>query len=308
MGLIEQAAQRLEELRRAGAEVPAHLAPAPTPAAAAAASASAAETPPVRASHRHAHGAPSIVAVPRAPTGPEVKIDLQRLHAQGYITPDAPRSRIAEEFRILKRPLIANARNRLAGASVPSNLVMVTSAMPGEGKTFTAVNLAMSLAMELDQTVLLIDGDVARPSVPTVLGVKHPRGLLDVLGSAACPLDEVVLRTNVPKLSLLLAGSPHAGAVEMLASQAMSRLLDEIAHSSQDRIVIVDSPPLLATTEARALASHMGQLIMVVRAESALQSQVKAAVATVESCPIKTLVLNGATSPGQGVYGYGYGY
>lgn len=309
MGLIEQAAKRLEELRRAGIQVP-DAATRP-----AAPGADEEESVPPRAANAEAHPAATPAAPAAAPssqpkqqTGRRFDIDLKRLAADGFVTPDMPRSRIADEFRILKRPLIANASAKGATAIKHANLIMVTSAIPGEGKTFTSVNLAMSIAMELDRTVLLVDGDVARPSLPRTLGIDHGRGLLDVVGPSATPLPDVLIRTNVPKLSLLLAGSPHPRAAEMLASNAMTRFLDELAKRYSDRIVIFDSPPLLATTESRQLATRMGQIVFVVHAETTLQSEVKLALAAIDACPVKMLVLNGATTAGQGAYGYGYGY
>ena len=302
MGLIEQAAKRLEELRRAGVQVPESATRPP------------AEAEPPRAAPEPPRSiAPARPAVatatdPRIPVGPSIKIDLRRLAEDGFVTPDVPRSRIADEFRILKRPLLANASAKGPTAIKHGNLIMVTSAVPGEGKTFTSVNLAMSIAMELDRTVLLVDGDVARPSLPRTLGIEHGRGLLEVIGPAACPIVDVLMRTNVPKLALLLSGSPHPRAAEMLASNAMIRFLDHLATRYSDRIIIFDSPPLLATTEARQLATHMGQIVFVVHAETTLQSNVKQALATIETCPVKLVVLNGATTVGQGAYGYGYGY
>jgi receptor protein-tyrosine kinase len=210
---------------------------------------------------------------------------------------------------MLKRPLIGNA-TAAPGTSARKNgnVIMVTSAVPGEGKSFTAVNLAMSLAIEVDRSVLLVDGDVARPSVPRILGIEPQRGLMDVLADPSTSLADVIATTNVPRLSVLTAGTPHRRASEMLASDAMARCIDELASRNPRRIVIFDSPPLLATTEAHQLASRMGQIVFVVRAESTMQRDVRQALAMLEACPIKLLVLNGATSTGQGAYGYGYGY
>lgn len=185
---------------------------------------------------------------------------------------------------------------------------MVTSAVPGEGKTFAAVNLAMSLAMELDQRVLLVDADVARPSLPSVLGLPSGNGLLDVLQSKSIDLGATLIRTNVEKLTILTSGTQSTHATELLASDAMVQLLNELATRYADRIVIFDSPPLLATTESRVLATHMGQIVFVVQAESTLQSDVKKALATIEVCPIKLILLNQARTVAQGAYGYGYGY
>lgn len=237
----------------------------------------------------------------------EVELDLERLAEAGFITSDSKGNLTAEEFRILKRPLLAN----IAGSAAPirnANLVMVTSSLPDEGKTFTAINLAMSIARELDRTVLLVDADVARPSLPRVLGIPERKGLLDVLQDKSLQLSDVLLRTNIEKLTLLTAGTPDSHATELLASEAMGRLLVDIGRRYSDRVVIFDSPPLLPTTEARALATRMGQIVFVVRAEETPQNAIKEALTTIESCPVKLLVLNQARSFENVAYGYEYGY
>ncbi len=244
---------------------------------------------------------------PVAAASRQVEIDLARLGAAGFITPDTPGSLTAEEFRVLKRPLLAN----VAGSAAPirnANLIMVTSSLPGEGKSFTAINLAMSIAMELDRTVLLVDADVARPSLPRVLGLPEQQGLLDVLQDKSLKLSDVLLRTNIDKLTILTAGTQDAHATELLASEAMGRLLNDIARRYSDRIIIFDSPPLLLTTEARVLASRMGQILFVVRAEETPQNAVKEALATIEACPVKLMVLNQARNVENVAYGYEYGY
>ncbi|HJW56720.1 MAG TPA: XrtA-associated tyrosine autokinase [Burkholderiaceae bacterium] len=237
-----------------------------------------------------------------------VQIDLERLAASGMIVPDTPGSLIAEEFRVLKRPLLANAARNTNRPIRNANLIMVTSALPQEGKSFVAANLAMSIAMELERTALLIDADVARPSLPGLLGLHPQAGLLDVLQDRTRHIGEVMLRTNVANLNLVMAGTPHPRATEMLASETMARLLDEIANRYPDRIIIFDSPPLLLTTQARALARHMGQIVFVVHAEQTLQSAVKEALATIDGCPMKYAVLNQARSTNPLVYGYEYHY
>ena len=308
MSVIEKAAKRLEELRRAGIEIRDDL-----------------EQPGSR-SDAHNTGEP---VVPSADTrtaeaistvGPskfsgqpaaariDFELDLVKLARSGFVTPDSPRSRVADEFRIIKRPLIANASARRAIPIKNGNLIMVTSAVPGEGKTFSAINLAMSIAMELDQTVLLVDADVARPSLPRVLGFPAGKGLLDGLRSKSFDLDKALIRTNVEKLTVLPSGTPDAHATELLASDAMVRLLDGMASRHADRIVIFDSPPLLATTESRVLATHMGQIVFVVQAETTLQSAVKRALGTIDACPVKLILLNQTRTVAQGAYGYGYGY
>lgn len=292
--LIEQAAERLAQLRQAGVEVPGTPVSTPSPLAVPAAAGAAAAVPP-----------PGPV-VP-APQSRMVQIDLAALDASGIITPTSARSTMSDQFRVIKRPLIANAIGRGAAPIRHGNLIMVTSALPGEGKSFTSLNLAISIAAELDHTVMLVDADVARPSVLRMLGLPPGPGLLDVLEHKT-DLAEVLLRTNIDKLTVLPSGNPHPRATELLASDAMRDLLDDMATRYPDRIVIFDSPPLLLTTESRVLASHMGQIVVVVSADRTLQSDVQHALATIENCPVKMMVLNRARGVPMGGYGYGYAY
>jgi exopolysaccharide/PEP-CTERM locus tyrosine autokinase len=301
--LIEQAAERLEQLRQAGITVPELEAPgrAPsddgTPAAAVSAAPSRAHTP-------LQDPLDSLL-----PQSRRVEIDLDTVSAAGIVTPISPRSHLADQYRVIKRPLIANAMGRGAATVAHGNLIMVTSALPGEGKSFTSINLAMSIAAELDHTVMLVDADVARPSILRMLGLPPGPGLLDLLGGKT-DMASVLLRTNVDKLTILPSGSPHARATELLASDAMSHLLADMATRYPDRIIIFDSPPLLLTTEARVLATHMGQIVVVVHADRTLQSTVRQALNAIEACPLKLMVLNKTRSNAGGSYGesYGYGY
>ncbi|KRB98973.1 protein tyrosine kinase [Hydrogenophaga sp. Root209] len=295
--LIEKAAQRLEQLRQAGVDIaPPDVVEASAPSAAAATT-MAAPTAPVQK---------SVGEVER--TSRAVRLDVESLAINGYVTPNAPRAAIADQFRVIKRPLLANATGKGAAPVANGNLIMVTSAMPGEGKSFTAVNLAMSIAMELDYRVLLVDADVSRPSLRKTLNLPAGPGLLDLLIDNKLKMADVLLRTNVDKLSLLLSGTPHPRATELLASDAMTVLIEELGQRYPDRIIIFDSPPLLLTTEARVLASHMGQILMVVHAEKTLRSQVLHALTTIDACPVKLLMLNQARGGDQDAYGYGYGY
>jgi exopolysaccharide/PEP-CTERM locus tyrosine autokinase len=284
--LIEQAAQRLEQLRQAGADVPETL---PTPEAIAS------EQKTFRVSN------PSALSR-------RVEIDLDALTRAGIVSPNAPRSQIADQYRVIKRPLIQNAMGKGASAVANGNLIMVTSALPGEGKTFTAINLAMSIATELDCTVMLVDADVARPSVMRVLGLPAGPGLLDLVLDESTELSGMLMRTSIEKLTILPSGTPHPRATELLASDAMTRLLTDMAKRYSDRIIVFDSPPLLLATESRVLASHMGQIVVVVQAEKTLQSDVAQALATIESCPVKLMLLNQARTVFKGGYEYGYGY
>lgn len=290
--LIEQAAQRLEQLRRAGVEVPSSHPPAPSPAA-----------QPIAAP-----ATPDVFPDSGATLSRRVELDLEALQRQGIAVPHGPRTPTADQFRVIKRPLITNAMGKGAAPMKHGNLIMVTSALPGEGKSYTSINLAMSIAAELDNTVMLVDADVARPSVLRMLGVEPGPGLLDVLEGKSNVAD-AMLRTNVEKLTILPSGTPHPRATELLASDAMRDLLDDMANRYADRIIIFDSPPLLLTTESRVLATHMGQILVVVHAGRTLQADVQHALSTIENCPVKMMVLNKARgNAGSGAYGRGYGY
>jgi protein-tyrosine kinase len=240
-------------------------------------------------------------APPASKTARQLTIDLDQLRQQSIITPDGTRTAMTECFRRVKREILANVTNPKAG--VPANLVLVTSALPEEGKTFCAINLAISIALERDRTVLLVDADVAKPSIPRALGLKVERGLMDVLLDRGLDVADVLWRTNIDKLTLLAAGARHKHATELLASEAMRTLLQEVAGRYHDRIIIFDSPPLLAASEASALAALMGQIIMVVEAGKTPEAALKAALGCIKSGNVTGLLLN----KGEHV-GLGYGY
>ena len=232
-----------------------------------------------------------------------LKVDRDRLRQQSMIAPDGERTAIAESFRRIKRQILANMASSRSGAP-PANLVLVTSALAGEGKTFCAINLAISIALEMDRTVLLVDADVAKPGVPQALGLEAQKGLLDVLLDRRVDLAEVLWKTDIGRLLLLPAGTAHKHATELLASDAMRELLREMAERYRDRIVIFDSPPLLAASEAGALASQMGQIVVVVEAGKTSEAALKDALGRIDASKVAGLLLNKGESPGLG-YGYG---
>jgi protein-tyrosine kinase len=237
----------------------------------------------------------------------KVEINLNKLHQLGMVTPDEGITLATQEFSGIKRALIQNTIKQRGMENKNGNLIMLTSALPGEGKTYCAINLAMSLAKEMDHTVLLVDADVARPSILRTLGLKSEPGIMDLLLDEKLDLSDVMLKTNINTLSILPAGTSHRNATELLASLAMSNLLDDISSRYSDRIVIFDSPPLLRTTEAHVLASQMGQIIMVVEAENTTQQAVKNALQLIKSNNNISLIYNKA-EPFLGGETYGYGY
>lgn len=306
MSIIEQAAKRLEELRRSGVDVPWSAAGLTQERLdSILKDGGGAEQP------SHGEVVPLATTPPKASKpvrteAPTVRIDLERLAAQGYLVPSSARSDLAMEFRQIKRPILRNVSEG-SGEARRNALIMVTSALPGEGKTFCSLNLAMSMAMEVDTSVLLVDADVVRPMVMQRLGLPDSAGLMDVLTDGDRDLGDVILRTNVPKLSLLPAGSRNALATEQLASEAMERLLTELATRYPDRVIILDAPPLLITSEARVLAAHVGQVLVVVDSSTTTESDVEKAFGALEHCPLVMSVLN-KCSGAEHRRGYEYGY
>jgi protein-tyrosine kinase len=231
---------------------------------------------------------------------PRLQIDARWMRRQNFITPEGGRTMIAEDFRCIKRHL-------LAGALKPR--IMVTSALPGEGKTFCAINLAVSLAMDLDRSVVLVDADTVRPSVLQNLGVEDGmRGLMDVLVEGGTFGEDLVRRTNIGKLSIVPSGTHRENATELLASDKMRALVQDLSDRRRDQIVIFDSPPLLVASESAALAGHMSQILMVVAAKQTTEVALKEALKRLDgcNCPVG-LVLNKSDSSGVGYGYYGYG-
>lgn len=236
------------------------------------------------------------------------KLDLVRLKAAGLITPEAERSQIAEEFRMIKRPLLKNAFGQGAPLVENGNLIMVSSGFPSEGKTFTSINLALSIASEMDHTVLLIDADVARPSVTSYFGIDTGPGLVDYLLGEQPDLSTLLIKTDIPKLTLLPAGKRHHHSTELLASESMRNLLEELSIRYPDRVIIFDSPPLLVTSEASVLASLVGQIVIVVESEKTTQTALKEALSLLDPDKSIGLVLNKSRQPFGSEYGTYYGY
>ena len=333
--LIEQAAKRLEELRRAGIDIPpVHgfgtsrfdaeeldadprtAAPRPGKPRERAAQ----EEAPARKSSAKADSTTKTVPLPdgneviivddKARTAKpqrQVEIDMVRLAAMGYLVPTHAQSLLADLLRVIKRPLLQNMRRapEMGGPARRGNVIVVTSAVPGEGKTFVATNLAMSIAMEVDHAALLIDGDVLRPSVFNRLNLEPQSGLMDVLVNPSLRVTDLMVGTNVSKLSLLSAGTAHDRAEELLASASMDRLLDQLSMLYHDRVIIIDSPPLLVTTESRALAERAGQVVLVVEADKTPREQISRAFDTLSNCPIVLSVLNKSRAI-ESDYVYGY--
>lgn len=225
-----------------------------------------------------------------------LEVDWESLRAGGLLAPVTDDQLIARQIRDIKRPVVAQAFGKRAESVAAGNLVVVTSSLAGEGKTFIACNLARSISQERDHTVLLVDADVAKPHTSEMFGLADEPGLLDLLEDDALGLNSVIFDTDVPGLSILPAGKRRADATELLASARMDRLVKQLSSADRNRIVLFDSPPLIQTSESKVLAEIAGQIIFVVCAEKTPKAAVaEAMVALGEERPV-SLVLNKSTS------------
>jgi protein-tyrosine kinase len=238
--------------------------------------------------------------------GRVVTLDLDVLREAGLLPPAHQERELAQQFRQIKRPLINNALGRGIEALPDGNLVMIASAVPGEGKTFTSLNLALSMRLEEDVTVLLVDGDVVNPRLSQILSTDDVRGLLDVIKDPSVSWASAILPTDVPGLSFLPAGHQDPNATELLASVRMSEVASQLARQDPSRLVLIDSAPLLLTTESQALTQIAGQILMVVRADDTPQHVVLEAIETLAASKSVSLVLNQSMKQPHAGYYYRY--
>lgn len=231
------------------------------------------------------------------------------LTERGFIYNSVSSHHIQEEFRHIKRKLLNNAFGSAAKTLKHSNLIMVSSSNPNEGKTFISINLALSIALEKNNTVLLIDADVLRPSLHRELEFENKKGLLEYLLAEVDSLSDVIYNTSIPNLKIIPAGKPHHLTNELLASTRMVQLADELAERYPDRLVIFDCPPILGVTETPVLSSLMGQAVVVVEESKTKLNDVKKAVSQLDEDIAVGFVMNKTVMSKKGGYGYyGYGY
>jgi len=238
--------------------------------------------------------------------GKIVHIDQAALRAAGLIPPEQQARMLADQYRHIKRPLVSAAIGRGTARTAGGQLIMMASAMPGEGKTFTSINLALSMAIEKAVSVLLLDADVAKPHISRIFGVEQEPGLIDVLRDEQRNVESVILPTDVPNLSILPAGQRCETATELLASHRMEGTMNYLAASNPQRIVLIDSPPLLLTSESRALAHWVGQVVVVVRADQTPRRAVLDSIEQLGADKSISLVLNQSKDVTPGYY-HGYG-
>lgn len=234
------------------------------------------------------------------------RFNWEFLDANGYINPSHSHKQVSEEFRSIKRPLVVNAIGGAERGIERANLILITSSVPGEGKSFTAINLAISIAAERDKQVLLVDADVAKPSISGILGIRKSPGLIEYLEGGGVKFSDIILQTEIDGLRIVPAGKTHQFSTELLASNRMSDLSRELSERYADRIVIFDSPPLLAATQAEVLSQLVGQVVLVIEAEKTAQNIVMESVKKLESCDVVLALLNKTKrSLDMNYYGYG---
>jgi protein-tyrosine kinase len=242
--------------------------------------------------------------------GPRVIVDRDKLREAGFIVPDGPVTGIAEEFRIIKRQLLLAAKGSQKSRPVPrGERILICSAHPDEGKTFCALNLALSIAAEKDNEVLLVDADFAKPSILSSLGLEGSKGLMDALADPELPVENCIIHTDIPGLAILPAGDQTNADTEYLASARTEQVLNRLTQNNPHRIVIFDSPPALSASPASVLATHVGQVVMVVKADETTESALRDALGLMGGCEHIQLLLNGTKfSPTGRRFGSYYGY
>jgi protein-tyrosine kinase len=262
---------------------------------------------------------PVIGSAPAAPDdadigGAELVLDRGQLASFGVAIPSAERSRTAEEFRIVKRNLMAAwAAGDRNGEGRFNRIVMVTSARPGEGKTFVALNLALAFSSEREVKALLVDADThvgtRHSALKSILHIGDTKGLVDVLAGAA-NLEDVLIRTDIENLLVLPSGRGGPQVPELFSSSHMSLLLNELTRRFPERFVIVDTPPCMVSSDAATMAPLVGQIVFVVEAFRTQYDEIEASLGMLSACPRISFLLNKSeeTSAHFGSYAYGYGY
>ena len=238
------------------------------------------------------------------PVGEIAHIDRARLAEAGFIVPDEPVTSLAEEFRLVKRRLLAGLEGRSSLPEEKRRAVLITSGQPDEGKSFCAVNLALSLAGEREVDILLVDGDFSKPEALQLLGLKGGPGLVDALSDSSADVEDFVIRTDVPGLSVLPAGRKANNVPELLTSDRTREVFARLVANNRRRIIIIDSPPALMASPATVLADLVGQVVVVVRADRTIEADLRETVGLFSACGDVALLLNGA---GGGVTGRKYG-
>ena len=238
------------------------------------------------------------------------RINRKHLREQAMIVPEGSVTGLMEEFRIIKRQLLLQAADlRRGGMGPAAQRVLICSPLPGEGKTYSAVNLALAIAAEKECEVVLVDADFAKPSVLSTLGLPGGPGLMDALTDPAIDVADCVLGTDIAGLWVLPAGDATNSDTEFLATTRARQVFDRLVQGAPNRIVLFDSPPALAASPAQELAKYVGQAVVVARADSTGQGALEDAISLLSACPNIQLLLNAVHfSPSGRRFGSYYGY
>ena len=274
--------------------------------------AASAPTPPLK--HPEAARSPeapraALAAPPCVSSSRVLQVDFARATARGLLPPEDMAKRMREEFRRIKWPLLDVALRRTPSQIERPNLIMITSSVPSEGKTFCSFNLALSMAREQDCAILLIDADMAKPKLTSSLGLAESPGLSEYLSGTQLQLQDVVWKTNLDRIYFLPSGAPTAAGPELIAGQRMQQLIAELSTLPNGFIVLFDSPPLLATSDARVLSRLVGQTALVVKADSTPRDAVTEAIGLVnKSTALGVVLTQNSGSFGSQYYGEYYQY
>lgn len=231
-----------------------------------------------------------------------IKIDLLRLESKGFISKDGSRHGVNEQFRSIKRTLLKSVDTPGKDSKKSNNMIMVTSVRPNEGKTFNSINLALSIAFEKDKTVLLIDADVIKPSINKVLEFEPVKGIVEYLRGEFDDIGEAILSTNIKNLKIIPAGKPVNLTNELLASDRMRKLTQELSERYSDRVIIFDSPPLLDVTETPIIANLMDQAVIVVEENVTSLSELKSATTDIDPDLPVGVIINKSTRTNKSTY------
>ena len=300
MSIVERALQKARERSRAEGTIDGAV-----PEHAAAPAGSVAPNPNDRVAERGlAVGARSVEA---SVTPKQVKVNLSDLRSFGYLPGVETERQLAEEFRRIKRPLVSRAQNSHADSDKRSQLIMVSSALPNEGKTFISINLALSLALEKDINVVLIDGDFAKQNITSVFGGTGQLGFLDAVRDVHLDIETLIHDTMISGLRVLFAGNRSATDTELLASKQMEKVIDDLIKKDPHRVVLIDSSPLLLTSDTHELVRAVGQLVIVVRSAVTVQRALTDALGSLAPGPKVGFIFNQVPRSSLSIDGY-YGY
>lgn len=228
-------------------------------------------------------------------------VSLADLERAGMMVARTNRTRTTEEYRIvIGRVLRAlhdgQGENLLAGPESCPNVVMVTSARPGEGKSFTSLNLGGSIAQNAGESVLIVDVDAKNNSLSDLLGLSTFRGYLDMVADPALAAEDLIIPSALPNLSFLALGSRSLAREEEGGSGAEERRMTppitRLARQFPKTLILIDAPPCLSTSDPHTLSPAVGQVVLVVEAERTQRSEVEAAIEMVKVCPNVTMLLN----------------